>query len=203
MGDNVDEKIQTVIFSGEKKDWKEWKPRFIALAHLKEFYNVLSGKDTPPKEDATNLDATQEKLKKANYKGYYSLTISCKGDASGVVENAVTEDLPHGSVKEAWDQLEKIYEKKTKSEKVNLQERFHSCKMEKSTDNPVGWFNDLGNLRRRLKAAKEEMEDLTVVAHILKNLPDEYKPLTTGLYLKIDTLSLEELKDRVNNFYER
>ena len=175
--------------------------RFIALAQLKEFWNVMNGEEKAPKESDTGLDADQEKLRIANMKGYNNLLVSCKGKALEIVQNAFTDDSPSGSLKEAWDKLEEVYDEKIKSEEELSQERSHRSRMEKSTEDLVAWYDEQGDFTRRLEAAKKEIKDLIKVSEKYKNLPEEYKPSTTGLYLKLDNLNFEYQKNEVNKDY--
>ena len=55
------------------------------------------------------LKQKKEKLKarKANKIGYRDLVMSTEGISFTIVENAVSEELPKGDLKKAWERLEK------------------------------------------------------------------------------------------------
>ena len=68
----------------------------------------------------------KEKLKarKANKIGYRDLVMSTEGISFTIVENAVSEELPSGDLKKAWERLERRW--KPKPEKTKLRSTLNS-----------------------------------------------------------------------------
>ena len=60
----------------------------------------------------------KEKLKarKANKMGYRDRVMSTQGISLTIVENAVSEELPSGDLKKAWERLERRWNPKTREE---------------------------------------------------------------------------------------
>ena len=61
------------------------------------------------KEKKENLRA-----RKANKIGYRDLVMSTAGISFTIVENAVSEELPSGDLKKAWERLERRWNPKTR-----------------------------------------------------------------------------------------
>ena len=62
---------------------------------------------TEDKVDVLNAKKTKLKARAANKMGYTDLMMSTEGISLNIVENAISEDLTRGDLKETWERLER------------------------------------------------------------------------------------------------
>ena len=88
------------------------------------------------------LKEKKEKLKarKANKIGYRDLVMSTEGISFTIVENAVSEELPKGDLKKAWERLERRWNLKTREDKVEVYTKFLNYKLENTRQRPMDWI---------------------------------------------------------------
>ena len=99
-------------FSGKQEDYVMWAAKFLSYAQVKGFKKVLLGTEVVPHSSTVIIESDKEKLRirKANDMAYSMLNISVNDDVSfGAIFNAVTEKLPDGDAKMAWDNLKTIF----------------------------------------------------------------------------------------------
>ena len=86
------------------------------------------------------LKEKREKLKarNANSIGYRDLVMSTEGISFTIVENDVSEELPSGDLKMAWERLERRWNLKTREDKVEVYTKFLNCKLENTRQRPIG-----------------------------------------------------------------
>ena len=92
-----------------------WSKQFLARAHKKGYKAILEGKVQVPHDNEVipdDNDANKKKLlaRQMNEEAYSDLLLSMKTEAAfNLVDAATTPELPHGSAKVAWDNLNKRY----------------------------------------------------------------------------------------------
>eukprot|EP00977_Amphora_coffeiformis_P025774 scaffold22134_cov95-Amphora_coffeaeformis.AAC.1 len=158
MSDPIERSIRVLPFKGGKTEWRMWSRKFLARARAKGFKAIMEG--TPgttavPKYNEV-LDETQDadkpkiKARKANDDGYNELLLSIEDEVCfGLVDGAVTPDLPDGDLAKAWTALKNKFEPKTKTAMTDLKLDFTKCKMEEGED-PEEWITTLESYQWRL-----------------------------------------------------
>ena len=119
------------------------------------------------------LKEKKERLKarKANKIGYRDLVMSTEGISFTIVENAVSEELPSGDLKKAWERLERRCNLKTREDKVEVYTKFLNYKLENTRQRPTDWIAFLEKKRSELMNTGHIMSDETFNTHVLNSLP--------------------------------
>ena len=98
--------------------------------------------------------------------------MSAEGISLTVVENAVSEELPSGDMKKAWERLERRWNPKTREDKVEVYTKFLNYKQtRKHKAEAHGWIAFLENKRSELMSTGHIMSDETCITHLLNSLP--------------------------------
>ena len=66
--------------------------------------------------------------------------MSTEGISFTIVENAVSEEVPSGDVKKAWERLERRWNPKTREDKVEVYTKFLNYKLEHTRQRPMDWI---------------------------------------------------------------
>ena len=110
--------IKVYKFNNTKENWHEFALKFRVIADSRGYYGVIDGSISPHDERETITvttedkgDALKEKKEKlkaraANKIGYRDLVMSTEGISLNIVENAISEELTKGDLKNAWERLE-------------------------------------------------------------------------------------------------
>ena len=113
------ESIKVYKLDNTKEKWHEFALKFRVIADTRDYREIIDGSVVPPDEMAVItitaedtgavLKEKKEKLmaRKANKIGYRDLVMSTEGISFTIVENAVSEELPSGDLKKAWERLER------------------------------------------------------------------------------------------------
>ena len=119
------------------------------------------------------LKEKKDKLKarKANKIGYRDLVMSTAGISFTIVQNAVSEELPSGDLKKAWERLERRWNPKTREDKVEVYTKFLNYKLENTRQRPMDWIAFLEKKRSELMNTGHIMSDETFITHLLNFLP--------------------------------
>ena len=97
--------------------------------------------------------------------------MSTEGISFTIVENAVSEELPSGDLKKAWERLERRWNLKTREDKVEVYTKFLNYKLENTRQMPMDWIAFLEKKRSELMNTGHIMSDETFLTHILNSLP--------------------------------
>ena len=87
------------------------------------------------------------------------------------MENAVSEELPSGDLKKAWERLERRWNPKTREDKVEVYTKFLNYKLENTRQRPMDWIAFLEKKRSELMSTGHIMSDETFITHLLNSLP--------------------------------
>ena len=87
------------------------------------------------------------------------------------MENAVSEELPSGDLKKAWERLERTWNPKTKEDKVEVYTKFLNYKFENTRQRPMDWIALLEKKRSELMNTGHIMSDETFITQLLNSLP--------------------------------
>ena len=175
--------IKVYKFDNTKEKWHEFALKFRVIADTRDYQGIIDGSVVPPDEQAiitvtaedtgVALKEKKEKLKarKANKIGYRDLVMSTEGISFTIVENAVSEELPSGDLKKAWERLERRWNPKTREDKVEVYTKFLNYKLENTRQRPMDWIAFLEKKRSELMNTGHIMSDETFITHLLSSLP--------------------------------
>ena len=88
-----------------------------------------------------------------------------------IVENAVSEELPSGDLKKAWERLERRWNLKPREDKVEVYTKFLNYKLENTRQRPMDWIAFLEKKRSELMNTGHIMSDEMFITHLLNSLP--------------------------------
>ena len=185
MGDEKDDlkSIKVYKFDNTKEKWHEFALKFRVIADTRDYRGIIDGSVVPPdklavititaEDTGTVLKEKNDKLKarKANKIGYRDLVMSTEGISFTIVENAVSEELPSGDLKKAWERLERRWNPKTREDKVEVYTKFLNYKLENTRQRPMDWIAFLEKKRSELMNTGHIMSDETFNTHLLNSLP--------------------------------
>ena len=97
--------------------------------------------------------------------------MSTDGISCTIVENAVSEELPSGDLRKAWERLERRWNPKTREDKVEVYTKFLNYKLENTRQRPMDWIAFLEKKRTELMNTGHIMSDETFITHLLNSLP--------------------------------
>jgi hypothetical protein len=205
------ETIRELPFSGKDSDYRMWSRQFLARAVKKGYKKILEGTEQVPAEDEDipdDTDANKKKLlaRQMNEEAYSDLLLSMKTEAAfNLVDEATTADLPNGSAKVAWDNLNKRYLPKDTATRAMLKEEFENDKLTDVTKDPGEWIAHLETIKSRLKNAGTTISDEDFLIKILSSLPEEYTTVADLLHkdLSDNKLDLAHLKAELDAKYKR
>jgi hypothetical protein len=210
---DVEKTIKIVQFSGKQEDWRKWSRKFLARATMKKYKGVLLGTTIVPAEsDVLDLRTNEGKAAKAardaNEIGYNELLLCSDDDVVfATVDSACTADLPSGSARLAWQNLEAKFEPKTSASKVELRRQFTTTILEDESVHPDSWLASLEKIRQQLAGMNSPISDNDMILHILCNLPRAYETLSEQLERRVDhqqnPLTLDELREELRLKYQR
>ena len=175
--------IKVYKFDNTKEKWHEFALKFRVIADTRDYRGIIDGSVVPPDEMAVItitaedtgavLKEKKDKLKarKADKIGYRDLVMSTEGISFTIVENAVSEELPSGDLKKAWERLERRWNPKTREDKVEVYTKFLNYKLENTRQRPMDWIAFLEKKRSELMNTGHIMSDETFITHLLNSLP--------------------------------
>ena len=178
--------IKVYKFNNTKEKWHEFALKFRVIADTRDYRGIIDGSVVPPDELAVitvtaedtgeALKEKKEKLKarKANKIGYRDLVMSTEGISFTIVENAVSEELPSGDLKNSWERLERRWNPKTREDKVEVYTKFLNYKLENTRQRPMDWIAFLEKKRSELMNTGHIMSDETFITHLLNSLHKLY-----------------------------
>ena len=97
--------------------------------------------------------------------------MSTQGISLTIVENAVSEELTKGDLKQAWERLERRWNLKTREDKVEVYTKFLNYKQENTRQRPMDWIAFMEKKRSELMNTGHIMSDETFITHLLNSLP--------------------------------
>eukprot|EP00977_Amphora_coffeiformis_P003537 scaffold679_cov223-Amphora_coffeaeformis.AAC.1 len=159
-------------------------------------------------DETQDADKPKIKARKANDDGYNELLLSIEDEVCfGLVDGAVTPDLPDGDLAKAWTALKNKFEPKTKTAMTDLKLDFTKCKMEEGED-PEEWITTLESYQwRLLKDFNVTISEDDLLIHIITNLTGEYETIveteTERIGAANDPLTVEGLKEKLRSKYAR
>ena len=175
--------IKVYKFDNTKEKWHEFALKFRVIADTRDYRGIIDGSVAPPDEMAVITITAEDtgavlkekkvklKARKANKIGYRDLVMSTVGISFTIVENDVSEELPSGDLKKAWEKLERRWNPKTREDKVEVYTKFLNYKLENTRQRPVDWIAFLEKKQSELMNTDHIMSDETFSTHFLNSLP--------------------------------
>ena len=119
------------------------------------------------------LKTKKDKLKAraANRKGHRDLVMSTDGISLNIVENATSNKLTKGDLRNAWGRLERRWNPKTREDKVEVHTKFLNYKLENTRQRPMDWLAFMEKKCTELMTTGHRMDDETFITHLLNSLP--------------------------------
>ena len=185
--------VRYVKFSGRGSDFNEWKIKTLSLARRKKFdvYLLEDG------SKSTDNDVVDNYVN-GNADAWDQLVLSLSGTAFSVIQEA------DGDAHEAWKLLLDKYD--VSSEKqislTDVTEEWNNSRLRSTKVDPDDWFTYLYRVNVRFKKIKTEYgkDDDQVKAHVLVNLPEEYKAIQTNLRMN-PTYSYKDYRTHIRNHW--
>ena len=104
--------MRIVKFNGKESEWPRWPKKFMAVAKVKKFADIIDGTVTVP-ELTENIDPKNIAIRNLNQAAYCCLLYCMNDDICfTLVETAKMDELPDGDVALAWKNLLTRYEPK-------------------------------------------------------------------------------------------
>ena len=123
-------------FNGNKDEWARWSKKFIAVAKVKKFANIVDRSVTVSKLTDTILDKDMA-IRDLNQAAYCCLLHCMNDDISfSLVDTAKTENIPDGDAALAWKNLLTRYEPKQYGILLNLKRDFMTKSLDECEQNP-------------------------------------------------------------------
>jgi hypothetical protein len=221
MVKEADTAIRVVTFSGKKADWVSWEEKFLAKACRLGYHKILLGEFEKgleiPKTSETIKDDDPDKTAKyklvdLNVKAYSELILSMDTSTSygkvafNIVRSSKTTEYKWGNAYDAWKKLKRKYAPETAPMLQKLHHMFYTARLKKGSD-PDVYMTYLEDLRIKLESMESMMTDDQFIVHILNTLPKEYDVtvdmLSRRVKANIDPLTIEDLREELNQKYER
>ena len=98
--------------------------------------------------------------------------MSTEGISFTIVENAVSEELPKGDLKKAWERLGRRWNPKTREDKVEVYTKFLNYKLENTRQRPMDWIAFMEKKRSALMNTGHIMSYETFITHLLNSLQE-------------------------------
>ena len=120
MMDNEKEDLKSIKvfkFNNTKEIWHEFALKFRVIADSRGYDGIIDGSYSPPDKKETIVIMTEDKgdvlkvkkdklkAREANKKGYGDLVMSTEGISLNIVENATSDELTKGDLKNTWKDL--------------------------------------------------------------------------------------------------
>ena len=208
--------IRVVPFSGLQQDWDEWSEKYQGIAAERGYLQVMLGKEDVPM-DALNIDQQVESkylipeaerkqkhlARKRNQEGYQDLQLLTSKLAFQLVSLAKMEELPNGSVANAWASVKDENNPSEGEDKIKLLENFQNNKLLNVKVNITELLASLATQVMKLNKLNHLVNDDYLMTHILASLHHEYSSVVN--HAKIDwrtnSIMLTELKKRLKEKY--
>ena len=179
--------VRYVKFSGKGSEFNEWKVKTLALARRKNFAQYLKeDRSKDPNYERGNADAWDQ------------LVLSLTGVQFDLIQEADENAF------RAWKILRNKYEvSDEKAESLtDVTMEWNQCKLEGTEDDPDNWFSRLYRINQKFNKInilyKKDSECMK--AHMLANLPEEYKHVCTNLYMNTN-FSYKEYRKHIRHFW--
>ena len=168
--------MRIVKFNCQESEWPRWSKKFMAVAKVKKFADIIDGKVEVPKL-TEEIDEKQMAIRNQNQAAYCCLLYCMNDDICfTLVETAKTDELPDGDAALGWKNLLTRYEPKQYGTLLDLKKEFMNKTLQDCDNNPDTLYLELEKIRQRIACVcKEKIHDREMIAQILNQMSDVYK----------------------------
>ena len=194
-------------------EFSTWTIRYKALATQHKFKDIMIGNDTKPvavdpANPTQNETKEVEDFMRRNNDGYSHLLLSVtkEKDIQAIAESTSLQ-FPEGSLKTAWEKLNRNYKPKTGRSKNELIQIFYGTYLNKMNYPPELWFSGMERIRKDLQNLHSyAISDIDYAEHVLANSRHEYESTLekyrVGLKGTIPTIVVQDMIDDLQEQYE-
>ena len=165
-----DNSLKVEKLNGE--NYHSWKFQMKMYLIGKDLWDITTGTETLG-DDATAEE--QRKFKKRENLALASVCLSVATSLQIYVRSA-------SNAKEAWENLESHFQKKSLSRKIFYRRKLYSARMEEGTS-MIDHVNYIKSLSEHLEAVDDAVAEKGLVIILISSLPKEYNSLMTVLEL--------------------
>ena len=174
-------------------DYYQWKFSMRMFLLGRDLWEIVDGSETI--YDYAS-ESEQRKFKRRENHALSKICLSVAPSLHIYVRNCK-------SAKEAWESLEKKFEEKSLTKKIEYRRKLYDAKFSMGMA-MIDHVNNLKTITERLEALGDPVTENDLVMILISSLTDTYNNLITSLEnLKEDDLSWEYVRDRVLSEYER
>ncbi len=178
-----DSKTKTYI-KFDRKDGQKFHKWAIKVKAMGVRHGWLDGLLKDLMLDRKSMAKDEEKKVLMNDLAYHYLVMLCTDYAFDYVQAAEGADS-YRDARKAWKDLCAHYDEVTADDLISLTTEWNNCKLKKASDDPKLWYTELECLQTLIeKAGLPKKMDVEVVAFIMSQIPAEYKPVTSALWVK-------------------
>ena len=174
-------------------DYHAWKFSMRMFLLGRDLWEIVEGSETI-EEYATEME--KRKYKRRENHALSKICLSIAPSLHIYVRSCNT-------AKEAWDNLEKRFEEKSLTRKIEYRRKLYAVKFSNGMD-MIEHVNDLKTIAERLESLGDPVSEKDLLMILISSLSDTYNNLITTLEtVKEEELSWEYVRDRVISEYER
>lgn len=189
--DEVNGGFKVDKLTGEK--YYSWKFQMKMALVGKDLWDIVTGDE---ELDDTAEATQQRKLQRRENVALATICLSVSQNIQIYVRSAK-------GPKEAWDNLESHFEKRSLSQKIYYRHKIYSGKLERGTT-MLERVNHVQTLSDHLEAVGDPIEEKDLVIILISSLTEDYNHLITALEtIAEDRLSWVYVRDRVLHEYEK
>jgi len=151
--------------------------------------------------DRKSTDKAEETKVLMNDLAYHYLVMSCMDYAFDYVQAAEGADS-YGDARKAWKDLCACYNEVMVDDLISLTMEWNSCKLRKVSNDPKLWYVELECLQMLIEKVRAPRKtNVEVVAFIMSQIPAEYEPVMSVLWVKPINKQMLELVKKVYSKY--
>ena len=174
-------------------DYHAWKFSMRMFLLGRDLWEIVEGSETV---EEYNTDPERRKFKRRENHALSKICLSISPSLHIYVRSCKT-------AKEAWDNLEKRFEEKSLTKKIEYRRKLYAGRYVEGTL-MIEHVNHLKNIAERLEALGDPVSEKDLVMILISSLSETYNNLITTLEtVKEEELSWEYVRDRVLSEFER
>lgn len=170
------------LFKGESLNYKKWTKKFIVIARVYDFYDILTGVPRALDDDETKWSDEDRAWVKRKYIGHSYLTMSLSGKAEEMIQS-----VPDGDLQGVWNKLRQTFRPDTYSTMVTLTSQYYNSHLKSIETDPDDWFNEMAELRSEINSyGMFQIPESSELTLLMSKVPHEYIHTITGLRTSMD-----------------
>jgi hypothetical protein len=164
-------------------NYATWKFQIKHLMISKGYFGIVSGTETQP--DVSAEDKVKKDFQRRSERAFALLVLTVSSEMIYLISEC-------NSANEAWNKLEKHFERDSLSNKIFLKKKYFRSEM-KEGESLTNHLKSMKQLTDRLAAVKAPISEEDQVVTLLGSLPDSFSSLVTVLEAQTD-LTLDRVK---------